>query len=324
MAFIKDVAERAGVSIGTVSRVLNYDETINVSPATRQRIFETAQDLDYKPAAHRQKRRHKIGLLYSYSLEEELEDIYYLSARVAIEKKIGDEKEKMTRLPLRQDTDRARSSDGIIALGTFSADDVEWIRQLHKPTVFADCSPDEDQFDSVEINLENGARKVMEYLYALGHRRIAFLGGEAPVPGGSSFRQQEYEQFVGSHSMPVLIFSGGYTPNEGYRMTQELLRQDTGATAVFAINDSVAVGCYKALSESFLRVPEDISVVGFNDTPTAQFMLPPLTTINPHVDLMGETAVSLVLERIGLHREIPKKVVIPTTLVQRESCRPVT
>ena len=92
MATIKDIAEKAGVSIATVSRVLNYDETLNVQDETRKRIFEVAEQLDYQVKdKKKRKRKLKIGVLYSYSLEEELEDTYYLSVRVAIEKKLAEE-----------------------------------------------------------------------------------------------------------------------------------------------------------------------------------------------------------------------------------------
>lgn len=326
MALIKDVAERAGVSIGTVSRVLNYDETINVSDNTRQRIFEAAQELEYTPTLHKKKKKQKIGLIYSYSLEEELEDIYYLSARVAIENKIQDEKEGVVHLSLSQNLEKLKGIDGIIALGTFHKNEVEMIRQSNKPVVFADCSPDEDHFDSVVINLENGAHKVMNYLYDLGHRKIAFLGGNLPGEDSIDFREREYELFMRNHNcfFDDFVMAGGYTPKDGYHMMTELLQKKLGVTAVFAINDSVAVGCYKAIYENSLKIPEDISVVGFNDIPTAQFMLPPLTTIKTHVDLMGETAVTLIREKINMHRTVSKKIVIPTALVVRESCRDIT
>ncbi|NLG92899.1 MAG: LacI family DNA-binding transcriptional regulator [Clostridiales bacterium] len=322
MALIKDVAERAGVSIGTVSRVLNYDETINVADDTRKRIFEAAQELEYTPTQHKRKRKQKIGLIYSYSLEEELEDIYYLSARVAIEKKIQDNKESVVHLSLSQNLEKLKGIDGIIALGTFHKNEVEMIRQANKPVVFADCSPDEDSFDSVVINLEKGARKVMNYLYDLGHRKIAFLGGNLPGEEAVDFREREYELFMRKHDCfsEDFVMAGGYTPKDGYHMMTELLQKNKGVTAVFAINDSVAVGCYKAIYENSLRIPEDISVVGFNDIPTAQFMLPPLTTVKTHVDLMGETAVTLIREKINMQRTVPKKIVIPTALVVRESC----
>ena len=99
MATIKDIAEKAGVSIATVSRVLNYDETLNVQDETRKRIFEVAEQLDYQVKdKKKRKRKLKIGVLYSYSLEEELEDTYYLSVRVAIEKKLAEEGYKKYRI----------------------------------------------------------------------------------------------------------------------------------------------------------------------------------------------------------------------------------
>ena len=119
MATIKDIAEKAGVSIATVSRVLNYDETLNVQDETRKRIFEVAEQLDYQVKdKKKRKRKLKIGVLYSYSLEEELEDTYYLSVRVAIEKKLAEEGYKKYRINSGDTKEDLSVLDGIICLGT--------------------------------------------------------------------------------------------------------------------------------------------------------------------------------------------------------------
>ncbi len=112
---------------------------------------------------------------------------------------------------------------------------------------------------------------------------------------------------------------GGFTPKHGYRMGKELLALEDRPTAIFCANDSLAIGCYKAVQEAMLRVPEDISVVGFNDISMTKYLVPPLTTVHVPMDFMGEEAVNMLAERIYTNREISMKVSVPAKLVIRES-----
>ncbi|MBU5442514.1 LacI family DNA-binding transcriptional regulator [Paenibacillus sp. MSJ-34] len=329
MATIKDIADKANVSIATVSRVLNYDETLNVTDETRQRVFEAAEQLSYQLSSKkRRKRKFKIGLYYSYSLEEELNDTYYLSIRVALEKKLELEGLKMYRIRGGDSPEHLRSVDGIICLGFFIKEDIERIAAFQKPVVFIDSSPNEDLFDSVVIDFHKATRKVLNYLLELGHTRIAFIGGVDTDRHGNRYydlRQEVFEQFLESKGLfrPNYLKIGGYNPKDGYILSKQLLELEERPTAVFVANDTIAVGLYKACSELGCRIPEDISVIGFNDISAAQFMMPPLTTIRLNTEFMGETAVTLMQERLMSGREICLKVTIPTKLVVRESAREI-
>ena len=114
---------------------------------------------------------------------------------------------------------------------------------------------------------------------------------------------------------------GGYTPKYGYQMMKELLELSERPTAVFVANDSLAIGCYKAVHENGLAIPEDISVVGYNDIPAAKYLVPPLTTVHLYMDFMGEQAVLVLAERILTGREISIQTLIPAKLVIRESVK---
>lgn len=329
MATIKDIAAKAGVSLATVSRVLNYDETLNVQDETRKRIFEAAEELDYQVKdKKRRKRKLKVGVLYSYSLEEELEDTYYLSVRVAIEKRLEQEGFKKRLIEKADTKENLAALDGLICLGTFSQSAVERIENFKKPTVFADAVPDMERFDSVIHDIERSVFKVMKYLTEQGHERIAFIGGHETDSDGAEVvdhRTYAYHRFMKQAGLfrEEYVKIGGYTPKYGYQMMGELLAfiKKERPTAVFVANDSLAIGCYKAIHEKGLGIPEDISVVGYNDIPAAKYLVPPLTTVHLYMELMGEQAVTVLAERILSGREIPTQTLIPATLVERESVK---
>ena len=325
MATIKEIAERAGVSVATVSRVLNYDEKLIVKDNTRKKIFEVAEQLDYKGKDKKKKKKKlKLGVLYSYSLEEELEDTFYLSVRVAIEKKMEEEGYKKYQIRSTDTIENVNGLDGIICLGTFSYSMIERVRSFQKPTVFVDAVGDRDRFDSIVTDMNYSVLKVMDYLYEQGHRKIAFIGGAELDADGVEvldIRRSAYEDYMKKKGIFVndYVKIGGFAPKYGYQLTKELLELPEKPTAIFAVNDSLAVGCYKAIHENGLTIPNDISVVGFNDISVAKYLVPPLTTVQLHMDFMGEQAVNLIAERITSGREISMQILIPAKLIIRES-----
>lgn len=325
MAVMKDIADRAGVSIAAVSRVLNYDSTINVSEETRKKIFEAAADLEYKLTdKKKRKRKLTIGLCFSYTPEAEVQDPYYLSIRLAIEKKIKEEGHKPLLLSLLSSSKTTEKVDGILCTGTFTKSMVKWVGSLKRPTVFIDCSPDEWRYDSVIMNLGDAVTDVMEYLYGLGHRKIAYIDGTDYESDGRIVKNQKKDAYVRFMENKNLLREeyrkmGEFTPGSGDELFKELMRNEDRPTAVFAGNDTIASGCYHAAYELGLKIPEDVSLIGCNDIPSARFMVPALTTIRLYSGFMGETAVSLLIERMMSERSISKKIVIPAKLALRDS-----
>ncbi|MFF2449646.1 LacI family DNA-binding transcriptional regulator [Neobacillus sp. NPDC058068] len=329
MATIKDIADLAQVSMATVSRVLNYDETLNVTPETRKRIFEVAEELNYVVTQKKKtKKKGLIGLYYSYSLEEELLDTYYLSIRVALEKKLESMGMELYNIN-KDDTKRSISKiDGIICLGTFKKVDIELIKSFEKLSVFVDANPDKNCFDSVIIDFHSATKSALDYLMELGHQNIGFIGGVETDMYGNRFkdlREDVFESYLKEKGIfnGDFVKNGGYNPKDGYLILKEMLSADAKPTAVFVANDTIAVGCYKAAYELGVRIPDDLSIVGFNDVSSAQYMVPPLTTVKLYTEIMGETAVDLLLERIASKREICKKVTIHTKLIIRDSAATV-
>ncbi|KGG80938.1 LacI family transcriptional regulator [Caloranaerobacter azorensis H53214] len=335
MATIKDIAKLAGVSIAAVSRVLNYDTSLSVTDETRRRIFEAAEELHYKPPKQRNKKvkkKLKIGIIHWYSQKEELDDPYYLSIRKGIEKECFSKNiETMTifKNDNRYITDELNDLDGVIAIGKFSNDDIEEFLMYSRNIVFVDFSPNEKIYDSVVIDFRKAVLEVLEYLLNCGHSKVGFIGGREYV--GKKMkpiedeREKTYREFVQTRKLfdPKNIYIGNFTAEDGYKLMKKAIKTGQLPTAFFIASDSMAIGAMKALYESNIKVPEDVSIIGFNDIPTSKYLTPSLTTVKVHTEFMGGTAVNLLLERINGNREIPKKVVIPCELVIRESCRSI-
>jgi LacI family transcriptional regulator len=325
VATIKEIAEMAGVSAATVSRVLNFDDTLNVQDETKQRVFEAAERLEYQMRDKKKyKKKLKLGMISSYSLEEDLEDTFYLSVRIAIERKLEEEGFKKFPVNLGDSVESTSNLDGLICLGTFSESMVNKVKSFHKPAVFVDALGDLDLFDSVVTDLRHSVKKVLNYFLQEGHKKIAFIGGrDVDVDGKEvvDLRVPIYRSFMEERGIlnEEYIKIGGYTPKHGYRLGKELLAMEERPSAIFTANDSLAVGCYKAIQEAGLCIPEDISVIGFNDISIAKYLIPPLTTVHIYMDFMGSQAVSILAERIYSGREISMHISLPTKLMVRGS-----
>lgn len=332
MATIKDIAKKANVSEAAVSRVLNYDETINVSEATKQKIFNIAQELAYVTVKQRKKKRRelKVALLTWYSEEQELLDPYYLNIRKSIQDKLEENfiHYHLFRIELkRQDL---LNFDGVIALGKFNDELIKEIELSNvKHVVFVDSSPKENMFDSVVSDFRKSTRQALNYLRKLNHSKIGYIGGIEYATNAlyraDDVREEVYLNYVKERDLYVekYIALGRFNCKDGYEMTKRLLNncQNDLPTALMVANDSLAVGVYKAILEFGLKIPDDISIIGFNDLASSRFMDPPLTTVKVHMNFMGEVAVDLINERLVKGREICKKVIIETNLEKRLSCK---
>lgn len=334
MATIKEIAAIAEVSISTVSRVLNFDETLNVSDATREKILKIADELEYvsiKTKKAKNKKSKDIGIIYWYNYEEELGDPYYLSIRLAAEKKCNENNFNLVKLSEDSDIDEIKNVDGIIAIGIFSSSTIEKLASANDNIVFVDFSPDENRFDSVMADIGKATTQILSYLYELGHSRIGFIGGKKLEDkehkdvhiGERDIKYKEFMEKKGIYN-PKYIYQGEkFTFKAGYELTKESLKSENKLTALFVGNDTMAVGAYKAISEAGLSIPNDISIIGFNDIPSAKYMVPSLTTIRIPSEYLGSAAVDLLLENLNGSREYNKKVIIPTEFKIRESCKKI-
>lgn len=328
MATIKDIATQTGVSIATVSRVLNFDESLNASEETKKKIFETAEDLGYVTVRKRKNRMRKftIGVINWYTQEEEISDPYFLSIRLAVERKCNQEDIKLKYIDLSSD-EVDKDIEGIVAIGKFGAEEVARIEKISSLIAFIDCSPNEKLYDSVVTDYKTGVNEALYYLKELGHEAIGYIGGMEYIDGRKTkvvdYREETYREFMIAHNKlkeEWIQVKENFTHQSGYELMNELLRQKEIPTALFIASDPMAIGVYKALSEAGLSVPKNLSIASFDDIQTAKFLVPALTSVRVHTEFMGETGVDTLVERLRTGRSISKKILIPTELIIRESC----
>ncbi len=338
MATIKDIADKAGVSTATVSRVLNYDTSLSITDKKRKLILEIAEQFEYKPPRQRNKSETSrsvsdsktvVAMVHFLSPNQELDDPHYISVRMGLEERCrqnGMDLRKIYHSEGADMSDSLQGVDAIVAVGKFPLDVCCWLGNLCPVIVFVDSSPKEEQFDSVVIDPVDAVNKTMAVLWAAGRRDIAYFGGIEPVKDFEGAlgeqRKTAFINFMEQRGQDVSkrVFIEGFSPSAGYHLGKALQQADQLPQTVFCGNDSIAIGAIRAFQEAGLSIPDDIEVLGINDIPTAQHIYPSLTTVKVYSEAMGEFAIDLVIEKIA-GRTVPKKVVLPTKIIWRQSCR---
>jgi LacI family transcriptional regulator len=328
---IIDVAAEAGVSFGTVSRVINND--VHVKPKTRERVLEAMQRLGF--VANRQARSlaggktNSIGMLVpdlgtSYigeiirGIDAELnlsgyDLILYTTHRTASKEAnyVANLAEGMV--------------DGLLlVLPRSPADYIGALTRRNFPYVLIDHQGTGQDCSAVGATNWQGAYHATEYLVKLGHRRIGFITGSMDL-GCSEDRLEGYRSALRTHHLPdtpEVIFEGNFDQPDGFAGACALLDLPIPPTAIFASNDMMAFGALDAVRTRGLRVPEDISIVGFDDIPQATLIHPALTTVNQPLEKMGRVATQMLLDRLNEPEVEAGRIELPTELIVRDSCLP--
>lgn len=328
MSTIRDVAAQAGVSVTTVSRVLNNDRTLSVTEETRDRIYAAAEALGYRKKTVRSPVR-QIALLYWLTKQEELHDVYFQALRQTLESQAREHNVELRLYTVEDGIDAvAPDTRGFIAVGRFSARELSRLRELTPHGVFVDTVPDQDHYDAVRPDLAWMTRKAVDFFVAREHTRIGFIGGVDYDPDTRErridIREQTFRDALGTLGLldDAAIFTGSqFSVEDGYRlMLQALETLGNGLpTAFFVAADPIAVGCLQALNERGIAVPGRVSVLSINDISVAKYVSPPLSTFHIDVEELCRTAVSLLLERVTGGRTLGKTVYLTAELVIRKS-----
>ncbi len=334
MATLKELSEYTGFSITTISRVLNNDPTMNVSDATRSKILQAAGELQYKKPNTKQRIIRENNMCFAVaemlSPAEQLEDPYYLYLKNHAAQRIQDTGCIMVQTVFsnsKYEIVGTEKINGVLAIGIFSETQIEALQNLSKNIVFLDSSPDELKFDSVVLNYRLGVEQAVDALISAGHTKIGFLGPDRkldqrkrPAP---EVRRQYFIDYMKAQGLfnEDLLLEAKMTAKEAHdRVIKHLKSGKELPTAIITANEEAAFGAMRAFRESNIKVPKDISIISFNDTPLSELTEPPLTSISTHVDAMSQTAVDLLIRRSKeQERIVPIKIVVPSSLVERES-----
>lgn len=333
VATLKDVAGAAGVSVKTVSNVVNgYDF---VKAATRVKVLAAIEELGYQPnLAARNLRAGRTGVIglavpsLSFSYFAELADAVLEASRrlgfvTLIEQTGGDREAELELLR----GSRLSMLDGLMfsPLG-MSMDDVDALN-VDYPLVLLGERIFGGPTDHVVMQNVEGGYAATEHLIASGRTRIAALGAHvAERVGSASLRLEGYRAALKDHGLDLgdelVVFREGWHRTDGAAATQELLDSGVPFDAIFALNDELALGALRVLNQEGVRVPEDVAVIGFDNLIEGQFAMPSLSTIDPGRSSIAERAVDALIERIGdRNGEVgaPRMIEVPFTTVVRES-----
>jgi len=327
-----DVARVAGVSVMTASRALSGDGY--ASEETRSKVQAAARELGYAPNALARMMKggktNVIGIVVN-DLSSQVVNAFVTALSVEVRKVEMDMFIYSTMGTLGEGRGAAVSQmlhglwDGLIYVLPCMTD--EFLKSLEtasSPVLLLNYFRHETPLPVVRGDNYNGAQDAVSHLIELGHRRIAFVGGTA-FTGQSDLRERGYLAALadaGIAADPALIYQGNFHELSGLEAGRHLLALEQPPTAIFAASDTMALGCMNAIRERGLAIPQDISVVGFDDIPAASLAQPPLTTLRHPFQAMAQAAVQELLRRIRSEPGRRQRVEFPSEFVIRESTGP--
>ncbi len=330
---IRDVARASGVSYATVSRVLSGYEF--VKETTRHRVMEVVEELGYVanlPARSLAGGRSRIiGLLVpnldngyvgtiTQGIDQELARANYDLMLYTSHRHPGKESFYVSAIA-------NGLTDGLLLIAPLVPTTyLDVLREQNFPYVLIDQEDATENSSVIEATNWQGAYEATRYLCELGHTRIAFIRGAIAVRSAID-RQQGYKAALVDCDIPVreeLIIAGDFQQQTGYESVKKLLQSlKPLPTAIFASNDLSAFGAMDAVRECGFHIPDDISIIGFDDVPQASFVYPKLTTVRQPLEQMGQIAAKLLLERIEDQSSPPQRVALATQLIVRDSSAPL-
>jgi LacI family transcriptional regulator len=325
----KELAQMLGLSPATVSLALNrFANSDSIPQRTKDLILATARKFNYRPnllaRSLRTQRSFTVGVIVP-----EISEGYNATVLSGIEDQLLQEgyfffvtshRHRPELIDEYPKTFLDRGVDGVIAV------DTPWKHVLPVPVVTVSGHEKDHGITNIVVNHERASHLALEHLLKLGHRKIAFIKGQSfssdtEIRWKSNLEAANRLGIQVSSKLSVQLDEDSPSPRVGYRVVKRLLQSGEAFTAILAFNDVSALGAIRAVFEAGLRVPEDVSVVGFDDIQSAEFQHPGLTTIRQPLRKMGQTAAEVVLQRVrGSARERwPHEIVVEPELIVRES-----
>jgi len=323
----KELAERLGFSPTTISLVLNRCAAADSIPEqTKDLIIEAARKLNYRPnllaRSLRTRRTYTVGVIvpevsegYTATVLSGIEDVLLQEGYFFF---VTSHRHRADLLDQYPKTFLDRGVDGIIAV------DTPWHHKLPVPVVTVSGHNKVEGITNIVVNHARASLLALEHLVKLGHRKIAFIKGQ-DFSSDTEIRWKSTMNAAAKLGVPVSgklsaqLEEDSPSPQVGYKVIKKMIKSGEPFSAIFAFNDVSALGAIRALFEAGLQVPEDVSVVGFDDIQSAAFQHPGLTTIRQPLHEMGKTAAETVLRRIKSGHDRVHEIVVEPELIVRES-----
>jgi len=335
MATIREVAKKAGVSITTVSRILNNDDSFNVSKITKEKVLKVIKQLNYERKKNKNRiSQSNISVIKCFDEKIENEDPYFVSLKINLEnmlkKKVSKVKffdlEEIEKLIKYNEISNFSLTDAVIFIGETSKEKLKFFKSLNENIICVDVYDTDNITDYIKFDMRNSVEIVLNYIFKLNHKKIGLLVGRNKVVKNLvDFREKYFKEIMVKNGLyrEEYLQIVDFSMESGYIMMKEILKLEDRPTAVFCGNDSIAMGAYKAIRENKLKIPEDISIIGFNDLKLSQYSIPPLTTIKIDTKLIAQETVNSLIELLEGKRDYHKKVFLPIELIERESCQKI-
>ncbi|MFW6282390.1 MAG: LacI family DNA-binding transcriptional regulator [bacterium] len=335
MATIKDIAKIAGVSITTVSKVINnYPD---IGDETRKKVLDIMKEANYKPNAIARSlstnKSNSIGVFLHYNPSKGLHHVFFHEILFALETKLGKKGYDFvyfSELKWKRTCDylakcRNRHVDGAIVMGVSVDEKLDEFLETDIPVVFLDLDIVGNKATYISSNNIGGARMATRYLHQLGHRNIGMITGVMDTRPAED-RYLGYKKEMDSLGIEInekWIINTFFNEEGGYKSMNKILTMKDKPTAIFCHSDMIAIGAIKAIKKAGYSVPGDFSVIGYDGLEIGSYMTPALTTIKQDTYTMGEKAADLLMTMINKPRKNINHVKLPVELIVRDSCKKI-
>ncbi len=330
---IKDVAKKAGVSVTTVSRVLNDGKYVR--DELKEKVKKAIEELDYTPSYIARslvlKKTNLLAVIVP-NITSSINSIILSKIEETASKNnyniiVCNMAENLDKQFKYLNIFKEMRVDGIIITNEKIDDETrKFLESINIPLVFASAKPSNQKHMAIIVNNLQASYDAVDYLTGLGHKKIAFIGGDQRDITSGKERYKGYQTALKDHDIPMsdeYVRFGDYSVNDGYRLMGEILKSKMHPTAVFAASDDMAVGAINCIIDNGLKVPDDISVIGFDGTAVVNIVRPKLTSMEQPIKEIGTMAVEMLLQKINNQQTLVNEIILSHNLVKRDSCRKI-